>query len=76
MPFKVICHKCGAVLYEGQNETPGIDYLTRRNNLKPDRFSPIELFILNRIGKHCKYCGAKLDLVPREVKVIPIMPKP
>jgi len=76
MPFKVFCENCGAVLYESPNTMPGIEYLTRRNNQKPDaRYPPITLFIRNQIGSHCKYCGSKLSHIPKQVKVTPITSK-
>jgi len=68
MPFRFICSRCGATLYEAEDI---LTHQTRRNRRKTAN-PPIQQFITQKIGLECPKCGNKLSTSPVKVEIFPI----
>jgi len=68
MPFRFVCSRCGATLYESKGDI--LTYMSRRNSKNSTLEPPITQFIRHKIGLKCPKCGHKLSSKPVEVEVL------
>jgi len=65
MPFRFVCHSCGALLHE--------DLPTPRQ-LNCSNFRRVKTYVervVEKLGGECSFCGAKLQVPPLKVEVQP-----
>ncbi len=67
MPFRFVCSRCGATLYESEDDI--LAYMSKRNSKNSTLEPPITQFIKHKIGLECPKCGHKLSLKPVKIEV-------
>lgn len=62
MPFRFVCHNCGAVLLEEQPTMKELNHARKRSYVER---------VAERLGGKCSVCGAPLQTVPTKIEVKP-----
>jgi ribosomal protein S27AE len=67
MPFRFICGRCSAVLFECEDLEP----IIKADSKRGEKQSPVENFITHNVGTACPKCGKPLQFPPLNIEVYP-----